>query len=525
MTGELIEIAEESTRGSFFLALGSFLSTVISAVGVFIIAGLLGPELYGVYTLCFTVPTILLLLVNLGVNQGLTKFSASLLAKGQTGKLAKLIHNGIIFNSIIGLIFFLLCFIFSDPLATYVIARPEYGSYVRVTSFIILFQSIFNSANAIFTGFYKMEFNALSSIIAAIVKVVISPLLIIVGLGVFGAITGSVVSYMAAAIFGISIFFIKIYQSLNKADTSSHFFDNIRKLLKYGLPLYAATIIVGFYSQLQNVILAFFTSDLEVGFFKAALNFTTLISVVSISVGTSIFPAFARLENKFDTLKAFFSICVKYTTLILLPVVLLIIFFSKEMVLLVYGAAYVSTASYLILLVLQFLLVGLGAFVFGSFFNGIGETKITLKIYLVNFAAFIPLAFLLTQPYGVYGLIISNLSAYFISTIYGAFVAKRRFDATPNWRNTAKIYLASFSSLAPLLFLNTFLSSNVLLKVILGASLFILLYLTLLPFLRIISRQELADLEKAIAKTKPLAITMKPLFSYERILLGMIKST
>jgi len=106
LTDEIIQIAEDSTRGSFFLAVGSLVSIVISAIGVFIIAGLLGPELCGVYTLCFAVSSILLLLVNLGVNQGLTKFLTSLHIKGQTRKLPKLIYHGIVFNSIVDAFFF-----------------------------------------------------------------------------------------------------------------------------------------------------------------------------------------------------------------------------------------------------------------------------------------------------------------------------------------------------------------------------------------------------------------------------------
>lgn len=523
MADELIQIAEESTRGSFFLAVGSFVSTVISAIGVFLIAGLLGPELYGVYSLSFAVPALLLLLVNLGVNEGLTKFSASLYAKGQTGELAKLIYQGIVFNSIVGVFFFFVCFVFSDSLAAYVIARPDYGGYIRLASFIILFQALFSSANAVFTGFYKMEFSALNSVITALVKVVISPLLIILGLGVFGALTGLVASYLAAAVFGILVVFIKIHRSLGKYNVDVHFSENIKRLLQYGFPLYAATIIVGFYSQLQNVILALFTPNIEIGFFKAAQNFITLIRVISVSFSVSVFPAFARLDTKSERLKSLFSLSVKYTSLILLPAVLLIIIFSREIVLLVYGSAYVSASIYLVLTVLQFLLVGLGLIVLGSFFNGIGETKTNLKVSLVNFAAFIPLALLLTQPYGVYGLLISNLAAVLVSTVYAAFMAKRKFDAAPNWIITAKIYLASFASLAPLFILQSFLQLNILLKVFLGALVFIFLYLTLLPLLRILSRQELINLKRAMGKTKPLALITKPFFFYERILIAFLE--
>jgi O-antigen/teichoic acid export membrane protein len=523
LTDEFIKAVEDSTRGSFFLSVGNFVSTVISAIGVFIIAGFLGPELYGVYNLCFTVPSILLLLVNLGVNEGLTKFSASLHAKGDSNKLASLIRHGIIFNFAVCLFFFLLCFVFSDFLAAYVIARPEYGGYVRVASFVILLQALFNSANAVLVGFYRMDFNALSLIIAAVVKIIVSPLLIILGLSVLGALTGLVVSYLVAAVFGIFVVYVKIYRLLDTKVNSNHFFENTRQLLKYGFPLYAAAIMVGFYSQFQNVILAFFTSDIEIGFFRAAQNFIALIGVISVSISTSVFPAFARLENKRDRLKEFFSLSIKYTSLILLPLILIIIIFSQEIVSFIYGPAYASTAYYLVLVVLQFLFVGIGSIILGSFFSGIGKTRINLQISLVNFVIFLPLGSVFTKSYGVYGLIISNLMASLVSSVYGAFLAKKRFSAEPDWTVTGKIYLASLISMVPTVVLEFFLFSNVLVKLVLGASVLLLLYLTLLPFLGILSLQELASLESHIKKTRPLAFIMKPVFLYELMLLGLLK--
>lgn len=525
LADELIRVTEDSARGSFFLAVGNLVSTVISALGVFIIARLLEPELYGVYTLVFTVPAILLLFVNLGVNEGLTKFSASLKAKGETEKLAKLIKHGILFNLAIAFSFFTLCFIFSDFLSAYFIARPEYGGYVRIAAFIILFQALFNTANAVFVGFYKMEFNAFNLIIAAIVKLLVSTLLIIIGLGVLGALTGLITSFLIASVLGMLIIVSKIYRSLKNHDDDSCFFGNVKKLLRYGFPLYAAAIAAGFYLQFQNIILAFFTSNIEVGYFKAAMNFVTLIGVISISFSTSVFPAFARLEDKLGQLKEFFSLSVKYTTLILLPVVLLIIIFSREIVLLIYGSAYISTASYLILIALQFLLAGLGSIVLGSFFNGIGKTRINLQISSLNLIIFLPLAFLLTQPYGVYGLIVSNLVATSVSTIYGAFIAKREFSAAPNWKITGKIYLASMFSVAPVLILEIFLDFSIILKLLVGTLILISLYLACLAFLHILSWQELTDLERNIAKTRVLALIMKPFFFYERILLGWLGKT
>ena len=84
MTNDLFKVAEDSVRSSFFLISGTALSTVILAIGSILTGRFLGPELYGQYTLALVVSTLLLTFTDLGINQGITKFTASLKAKGET---------------------------------------------------------------------------------------------------------------------------------------------------------------------------------------------------------------------------------------------------------------------------------------------------------------------------------------------------------------------------------------------------------------------------------------------------------
>jgi O-antigen/teichoic acid export membrane protein len=56
---ELSRIAEDSAKGGFSLVAGTFASTVIGAVVVIIMARLLGPAGYGVYTLSLVLPPLM----------------------------------------------------------------------------------------------------------------------------------------------------------------------------------------------------------------------------------------------------------------------------------------------------------------------------------------------------------------------------------------------------------------------------------------------------------------------------------
>jgi len=79
---ELTTIAQKAARGGLFLFIGNASSTVILAVGAIVVARLLGPFSYGLYTLTVTVPVLLVALADVGMNYALIRLPARLRAEG-----------------------------------------------------------------------------------------------------------------------------------------------------------------------------------------------------------------------------------------------------------------------------------------------------------------------------------------------------------------------------------------------------------------------------------------------------------
>jgi O-antigen/teichoic acid export membrane protein len=87
MSGDLAEVADKSVRGSLLLFLGEAGSTVILAVGFILVARFLGPEYYGVYSISFAVPAIIISLIGLGLDESIVRFSAKLRSENTAPKL------------------------------------------------------------------------------------------------------------------------------------------------------------------------------------------------------------------------------------------------------------------------------------------------------------------------------------------------------------------------------------------------------------------------------------------------------
>lgn len=336
MSDDLVKTAEDSTRNGFFLAFGSAVATAVLAIGSIVAGRLLGPELYGQYTLILVVPSLLFLFTDLGVNQGLIKFISHMRVKGQTDKIKTIIYTGLFLRVAIGAVLSVAIYVFAEPFAVLLLNRADLYPYLQMMALVVLFQAIYSTAVSAFISIDKSEYSALTQNIDAIIKTSLSILLILLGLNLFGAVAGNVVGFVIAGTCGVVLlrFMLpKAKNRLNKGTIKVH----TKSLLSYGSPLYASFLLTGFVPLFQNIILANFTSDFDVGNFKAASNFATLMTVLSIPITNALLSAFSKLDStKEDKIKTFFKLSNKYTTLIIFPVALIFIFFSKEIIQIVY---------------------------------------------------------------------------------------------------------------------------------------------------------------------------------------------
>ena len=514
MSDNLFKTAEDSARNGFFLAFGSAIATVILALGSIVAGRLLGPELYGQYSIILVVPQMLFLFTDLGVNQGIIKFIANLRVKGEVDKIPSIIYCGLFLRITIGVALSIVLYVFAQPLALFILNRADFYPYLQIMSIVILFQAIYSTAVSAFISLDKSEYSALTSNIDAIIKSSLSIVLVLLGLNVFGALAGNIVGYIIAGCCGIVILKILLPKGHFKLNFNT-FKDHTKTLVSYGTPLYASFLLTGFVPLYQNIVLANFTTDVDVGNFKAALNFATIMTVLSIPITNALLSAFSKLDSsKEDKIKTFFKLANKFTALIIFPITILFIVFSNEIIQIVYGSTYQSASLFLSLYCLLYFLVAIGYLNLASFFNGLGETKITLKICLITFLVVAFLSPLFTVVYGVVGLICAFLLANALGISYGAYSARKKYNVEFDARAVVKICLVSLLSVAPLLLVR--LATLPMYLTLIGGALFYLTaYLTLIPLTRSVTDTELRMVNGVLQKIRFLKLVGRLMVRYE----------
>ena len=391
------EMGKLSVKGSFNMMWGLIISTVISSVGTIIVARfLLSPEEMGFYTLALAVPTLISVFRDWGINAAMVKYTAQYNTEDNKARIRRIIRSGLIFEIVLGVALTVLSILLSGWFAD--LYDQPIAELIQIASFTILLNAFVTGATAVFTGFFRMEYNSIMLICQAVAKTAIVPALVIIGLGVGGAVLGYDLALLVAALTGL-LFMWFLYRKLpNETDEETDFSRTINPMLRYGFPLSIAAILGTFMVQFFTVLTgALKVPPDQIGNYGIAQTFVVLIAFFATPVTTMLFPAFSKLdpEKDHEALKNVYQFSVKYASLLVVPVAALVMALAEPGVSALFGDKYPYTPLYLALLAITYLYTAFGGLTTGNFLNGQGQTKFSLKLTVLTVGIGVPLGFIM----------------------------------------------------------------------------------------------------------------------------------
>jgi stage V sporulation protein B len=482
-----------SATGSFQLFVGKSVSTVIMAIGTIFLARLMAPAEYGLYTIALVPSVTMSLFHDWGIGQAMAKYIAHYKAIGKDEKIHEIIAAGLIFKVATGLVLSILSLFLANFIATTIFNRPEITHLISISSIAIISQSLLKASQSNFTGFEKMKLTSFMLICQSIIKSTAAPLLVIVGYGALGAILGYTLSFLVAAILGLTMLYFLIFKNLKKS--RSHRIDKIKtlkRMLRYGVPFSISTILSSFLVQFYAFLMAFYCSDIMIGNYQTATNFALFLSVFSVPILTALFPVFSKLDpkNELQLLRTVFTSAIKYAALFMVPATMATIVLSEPLIGTLFGQKWVHAPFFLTLYVISNLFVLFGYLITSSFLAGIGETKLILKLSLLQLSFGIPLAFILIPIYGITGVILGTLFYDVPGIFFGLYWLWKHYSIKLDFKVSAKIFIAAaIATLATYFSFNLFITTDWL-KLAIGGTIFLTIYIITAPIIGAISHTD-----------------------------------
>ena len=453
------DLAKTSTKAGFNYLWGLVISTIISSLGTIYIAILLGEAAYGLYGIVLTVPNLLFLFRDWGINNAIVRYTAQYKAENRATEIRSIFITGIIFEIAMGLILTLFSFFMAGYIADNILNRPI-APLIQIASFSILAGGLVSAAGSIFTGTEKTTYYSIMIICQSVIKTLLIVGLVMAGLGTTGAIVGFTASLIIAGLVGM-IFTIILYRQLPQLPTYKlKIKEYFKEMIKYSAPLGILAILSGVLAQFYLMTLSHFHSDnVLIGNYALANTFIILISFFAVPINTLLFPAFSKLDIKKDqlTLKNVFQYSTKYSALIVVPVTTLVMCLSTPAVNTIFPGAYTLTPLFLTLLSISYLFAAIGNLSISNIINSQGQTSLNLKLTILTATIALPMGYFLIMHYNVFGLIFTSAVAPLPSLILSIVWVKKHYNLTIDWISSAKILLSSAITAALTYLLVTFI--------------------------------------------------------------------
>lgn len=491
---------------------GNLLSVLILALSAIIVARFLGPEGYGVYSVSLVVSSIVMIFSDFGVDAALVKFVSKFRALNRDDLVKAVVVKSLAVKVLLSAFLTVLNFILARELSNYLIGRPELADYVRLTSPLILGQVLMNTSLATFIALGLSVRRASTQVAQAALKLALSPTLIILGLGVLGALVGHVLSYFVVGV-ASALFVVKYVGSIKKH--LSNDLIGVNELFRYGLPLFISGFIGTLLSRYQYVLLALNAGDVEIGNVQAATQFATLLSLTTTPFSITLFPMFSSLsvETHREEISKYFNAVLKYMSLFTIPLSLFMAVFSTDVVRLIYGRTYTLAPEYLTLISLGYLYAPLST-ALGALIPGLGATNYVMYSSLIQALVMTPAAYALISGFGASGYALTLALAGIPPLTFMVYVVIKKVGLRVDWLCLVKVFTVSLISTIPYSAL-LMLHVNYVVRLALEVIAFLTTYLMLVPLIGLLELRDVELMRRSLGRLPLFGVVVNVLLDVE----------
>lgn len=431
-----------TSRDALVIFVGNFLSTLFLAVSAIIVARLLQPENYGVYSVSLVVSSVLLLFTDFGIDSALVKYVSKFNALKKEEIVKEVVVKGFILKLLIVSAVSAINYLFALELSAALAERPELSNYVSLTAILTFSTALMNSSLAVMTALGRMKLRSFVMVMQSLTKLLLSPLLVLLGLGVLGALLGHITSYAVSCV--VSFIVILNYVKLERPREKIVRFSD---LIRFGLPLYLSGLLSVVLQRFQYVMLARIATNAELGNMQAANQFISLITLTIAPFSITLFPVFSGLEVRgaWKEMNKLLNNVLKYMCIFTVQVALMIGAFSHDVVRFIYGRLYVTAPLYLTLMSVGYVYAPLTV-TLTALLSGLGKTKDLLHSSVIQLLTMVPASYFLISIAGPEGYAIA-LSLTGLPALMYILLVSRKLGVIVSWRPLIKIYMISLSSI------------------------------------------------------------------------------
>jgi O-antigen/teichoic acid export membrane protein len=504
--------AKAATTASAAL-FGRLYTILVAGIAFILVARLLGPTSYGVYSVAMAVVGFFTAVGGSSIGASFSKFIGEYSSVHNKRKIAELLVNGYLILVIVCVLLTMLAFALSGFLASYVLHNSAYTYVLEYASVIIIISVLFNDSYSALAGFGLGRSMSLGVAIQITVQSIISVALAFSGYGALAPILGLILSYAVGTAF--------IVRTISKRVSFAGVRVSIKvmkHILGFALPIAASNIITSISSNLTIIVLGIFVTTAVVGDFGVVQRTNTLISTISDSIGVSLLPLFAAglAQQRYNPRKssAFYSYAVYVAFLFITPIMLYTVLLATPFTVTVFNGVYAHASLYLAVMSVG-VLVGIAGAYAPSLLMSANKVMLVVKCYaLIALVQLAFLAVLVPTFKGIGAVVQMFIVTPIATTLIFVYAARKALNARLDLGKILRVVLAGLISAAFILPLLYLVGTNYIVLLVVAVVEQALLYPPILAITSAATRKDLRILKRVSGGTPVVGVIMGTLADY-----------
>lgn len=477
-------------QSAIIIFIGTIVNHFLGFLGRIIFVRFTTQGEYGIYSLAFTLMSVLITISTLGLFDGTTRYIAKFRAKDQSEYVHDTIISSIVIASISSVLISIIVYLGSDYIATNIYDLPGLSPVLRLLLFAIPLSVLISIFVAIFRGFgeskVKIYFN---EILRPVTYLLFLAATIFLQLSFLNMVCVYVICILITFL-AFSLYFVKKLPL--KLKWKKLRINHITKeLLVYSMPLLAVSLLLTIMSWTDTLMLGYFKTPEIVGMYNAAYTVASLLSVVINSVGFLYVPIISQLfsKNQIKELGVINATSTRWTFMFTLPLFFLFFIYPEFVLNFFYDSRYIEAS-----IVLQILSIG---FIMNSYFGmnyytlmSIGQSKLLMNCTLISAALNILLNLLLIPSFGMIGASIASCLSFVVIEAYMTAKLYRLLNVHPFTNIYLKLSIVSIPLILLFYIVKSLLPPTVL-TIVLSYPFFLLIYIASIIFTKSLDKEDL----------------------------------
>ncbi len=331
------KLREEIVKNTVYGTIRVIMNKIGGLIFTIILARLLLPELFGLYSIALSVIILILSFTDLGINSALIRYVSYYTGKNNKEKTRQYTKYFLKIKIFLIAITSILIIIFAKPLSIYFFNKPELFYLLLASLFYIITAPLEGFAESFFVIKKEVKYTIVLEFIFQVSRILLTIISIKLFIGldkIIGVLIGLGLTSLIASIYTIN-YLLKNWSYLFEKD--KYLNVDKKKVKKYITYLTISTLSLILFGSIDMLMLGRFVPTEYAGYYKVALSFVTSMAAIT-SLTYAILPFFTQLKK--DKLEKLLKIIIKYSSILTIPVIFGLIILGNKLIVFVFGNNY-----------------------------------------------------------------------------------------------------------------------------------------------------------------------------------------